>query len=476
MMKLLQRKTKVIWSLSSSRLEEALVADLQAKDIGALTLLYAPSSHAETLAFLEKQYAHTIKFKQQKEVPLLLDFCSHPAVTILSLIDPLAVKIGEELRLVSCTPSVAGEIQVECKDWDMFFCAGGYIHLGSSSVVLSVIEVDKKGLAKVRVVHEGIVRAGEQLHNLDFFAAHQAKFLSALSTLPLQAVDYLVLPASLEVSEIQSIQQQMEKYGDQAPWILLRFASPDSFHTLEVCLPWVKGVVISRLHLALTGNASSVPILTKRVTQLCNEQAKIVILASEMLASMKDKPTPTRAEVSDVANAVIDGVDAVTLAEELIAGAYEDRALQVCNNIIEDLEDHTEIGINWRKRGLPILNVLDAVSFHSFQTALRVGAKAIVCITQQGNTALRLASFRPQIPIVAVTFSLSTKRKLSLIRGVIAVALEGSPNLDTVLPSVQMLLKQDQWFASGDKIVFVSVSISSMGTESSNLFTVQEIE
>lgn len=474
MMMPLQRKTKVIWSLSSSRLQESLLADLPEKDIGALSLLYASSAHSETLAFLEKR-STAAKSTQKKEVPLLVDFCSHPAVTIVSLEAPLTLQVGEDIQLVRNPSSTTGEIQIVCEEWSLFFSVGGYIHLGSGDVVLSVLEVEKDWV-KARVVHEGILRAEEQLYNLDFFSAHQALFLSALSTLPLQAVDYLVLPATLEVAHIQAIQQKMEKYGAQAPWILLRIASPDSFHTLEACLPWVKGVVISRLHLALTGDAASVPILTKRVTQLCNEQAKIVILASEMLASMRDKPTPTRAEVSDIANAVIDGVDAVTLAEELIAGAYEDRALQVCNNIIEDLEDHSEIGSNWKKRELPILNVLDAVSYHSYQTALRVGAKAIVCITQNGNTALRLASFRPKMPIVAVTFSESTKRKLSLIRGVIAVTLEGSPNLDTVLPSMQVLLKRDQWFASGDRIVFVSVSISSMGTESSNLFTVQEIE
>ncbi len=474
-MKLLQRKTKVIWSLSSSRLEDSLSANLQEKDIGALSLLYAPSAHAETLAFLEKQGAHTPTSNEQKDIPLLLDFGSHPVVTLTSLPEPRTVTAGEEIHLVRQTPAREDEIQVDCEEWDLFFVAGGQIYLGDGSVVLSIVKAEKERV-KAKVLHEGLLRAGEQLHNLDFFTSHQNLFLSTLSTLPLDAVDYLILPATLEVAQIQEIQTQLEKYGAQAPWILLRIASQESFQHLETSLPWVKGVVISRLHLALTGNAASVPILTKRITQLCNEHAKIVIVACEMLASMRDKPTPTRAEVSDIANAVIDGVDAVTLAEELIAGAYEDRALQVCNLIIEDLEEQEEIQINWRKKELPILNVLDAVSLHSYQTALRVKAKAIICITQQGNTALRLASFRPHIPILAVTFCQSIKRKLSLIRGVTAVSLDGSPNLDTVLPSMQILLREDKRFVSGDKIVFVSVSISSMGTESSNLFTVQEIE
>jgi len=468
----LQRKTKVIGSLNSQAFQDALPSILQEKDIGALRILYSPSAHDALIRFLETRRSGSTPNPLHAKTPLLLDFCSHSPTKFIG--EGQFLPVGEEFRLVPQESKKKRTLRVECDMWDLVFTPGIYLYLGSGGGVLSVESASAQEVL-VRVIREGSIRTGELLYNLDFFSTHQAQFLSALFALP--SVDYVILPATLDKKVLNEVIETLAGRPDgNASWILLHVDSQESAIHLPERLPLVKGIVISRLQVALTGNPASVPIFTKKCTQLCNEYGKIIIVASETLASMKTKPTPTRAEVSDIANSVIDGVDGVLLTEELLTGNYPERAIQVCKDIIDDLEDQGEVGLNWNKKGFPILNVLDAVSFHSYQTALRVGAKAIVCITHQGNTALRLASFRPKVPIVAVTFSSAIAQKLSLIRGVVSITLDGSPNLDSVLPNMHVLLKNDLGFTKGDKIVFVSVSISSMGVESSNLFTVQEIE
>jgi pyruvate kinase len=119
---------------------------------------------------------------------------------------------------------------------------------------------------------------------------------------------------------------------------------------------------------------------------------------------------------------------------------------------------------------------MDAIAYNAYLTAERVHAKAIVCITKTGNTALRLASYRAPVPIVAVTFDERVARKLSLTRGVRPLVLKVDPKIDQVLPMVNNQLVQESWLRPGDKIVFVSITLSSVSAKASNLFTVQRLK
>ena len=246
---------------------------------------------------------------------------------------------------------------------------------------------------------------------------------------------------------------------------------------LDELLPHVRGVLISRLAIAMSmGEPAQVPMLTKEVIQTSNDQAKIVLVASEMLASMRHAATPTRAEVSDIANAVMDGADGVVLSEDLPYGTYARRGLLIAKKTIEDIEQSSAgKSPNWIKRKPVVDDELAAVTYTAYRAAQRNHAKAIVCITKTGNTALHLASFRPVIPIIAVSLSEDVQRRMSLIRGVTGFYLDSSPGIEQVLPLINQKLVTDSWLKKGDKIVFVSVTISSVGQEASNLFTVQTL-
>ena len=118
---------------------------------------------------------------------------------------------------------------------------------------------------------------------------------------------------------------------------------------------------------------------------------------------------------------------------------------------------------------------MDAITFNAYKTAQGVGAKAIVCITKDGNTAIRLASFRVPVPVIAVTFSSETRDKLRVVRGVQTLYLDMEPNIDNVLPTVNDFLLKESWLKKGDNIIFVAVTLSSLSEEASNLFTIQKL-
>jgi pyruvate kinase len=171
----------------------------------------------------------------------------------------------------------------------------------------------------------------------------------------------------------------------------------------------------------------------------------------------------------------MDGADAVLLTEDISKGPYLLRALEVCANVISDIEKQEGLAINWRKKAPIVQNEFDAVASQAYQTAHRLNAKAIACLTKQGNTALKLSSFRQTTPIIAVTYSEQVNRRLARVRGVDAVKLDVDPTLDELLPAVNDLLKRHCGLKSGDKFVFVTVTLSPVGREASNLFTIQQI-
>jgi pyruvate kinase len=260
------------------------------------------------------------------------------------------------------------------------------------------------------------------------------------------------------------------------PWTILRIDSFDAYKRLDDLLPLVDGILISRRELALTTNPVAIPMLTKEINQKADDYAKIVLTASEMLGSMRRGPTPTRAEVSDIANAINDGSDALVLSEEVAHGPFAVQALQVMDRIIEDTEKRGSEDLNWMKLTPSIETEMDAIAYNAYLTAERVRAKAIVCVTKEGNTALRLASYRAPVPVIAVTFSDRVARKLSLARGVQSLVLRTDPNIGQVLPIVNDQLVRQSWLKPGDKIIFVSITLSSVSAKGSNLFTVQQLQ
>ena len=165
------------------------------------------------------------------------------------------------------------------------------------------------------------------------------------------------------------------------------------------------------MELSLTVEPALVPVLCKEMIQEANKKAKLSFISSEMLSSMKKHPTPTRAEVSDIANAVVDGTHAVILSEEISQSPYCEKALEISRNTIKDVEKNLKTKQNWYESVFDFDNEMEAVAFHAYKTAKQLNAKALVCITKEGNTALRIASYCPPIPILAVTFIKSVERR-----------------------------------------------------------------
>ena len=235
------------------------------------------------------------------------------------------------------------------------------------------------------------------------------------------------------------------------------------------------GVMVARGDLGLQISIEKVPLAQKKIIREANERGKPVITATEMLESMVKSPSPTRAEATDVANAVLDGTDAVMLSEETSIGKYPVEAVEMMSKIIHEAETvfpHNKV-LN-EPPGEFLNEIDDATARAACQIASQIEAKAIVALTAGGATALRVAKHRPGQPILAVTLSETVMRQLNLVWGVYPLIKSSPTNLEEWLEVARITALETGVAQSGDAIV-VTAGLPLGITGSTNLVKVHKV-
>jgi pyruvate kinase len=212
--------------------------------------------------------------------------------------------------------------------------------------------------------------------------------------------------------------------------IIAKIETREAVRNIDDIIAASDGVMVARGDLGVELPPEEVPLLQKEIVKKCNRAGKPVIIATQMLKSMTEAPTPTRAEVADVANAILDGTDAIMLSEETAVGNYPVEAVRMMRRIAERIERSPTI---YRRYEMSAISVTEAIGESACQIADRIGAAAIIPSTTSGSTAKLVAKFRPKTPIIAVTYTERVRNKLALVWGVSAVQVAFSKDTDVML-------------------------------------------
>ncbi|SME90354.1 pyruvate kinase [Pseudobacteriovorax antillogorgiicola] len=466
------RRTTVVWSFESSCLGPDLIETIRSQDVDAIRLSPEAGKMTHCLEFLESAKSSGAL---SERTPVLVDLYSQPRAIIKGGSDAgIEYKFGD--RLTFSPIDGEGDFFIQTNEWDTLFNEGRSVYLGTGDVALKPVSISKRKV-ELEVVQGGRIFDEMEIHVPSTKTPVKFEDLPEDSWLATKSsnVDCVILPSFENAEDLKHVIKLIEDQ-EHHPWVLLKVGSMATYESLESLLPLVQGVVISRVELSMGMDPAKVPMLTKEAIGKCNRYAKLSLVASEMLGSMRHNATPTRAEVSDIGNAVFDGADGVVLSEDLAHGPHGVRGLELAKKTVWDVENSDEEPLNWQKYTPKVEEEIEAVTYAAYRAAYRNDAKAIVCITKMGNTALHLASFDIETPIIAVSLSKEAVRRLELVRGVEGVFLDELPPIDEVLPLINNMLLRDSWLKEGDKYVFVSVSISSLSREDSNLFTIQTLD
>lgn len=248
--------------------------------------------------------------------------------------------------------------------------------------------------------------------------------------------------------------------------VMSKIEKPQAIDRLADILEVSDAIMVARGDLGVELPAERVPGLQKQMTRLARRAGKPVVIATQMLESMITSPVPTRAEVSDVATAVFEGADAIMLSAESAAGKFPVEAVQTMNRIGEEVErDPTFLGIIASQRPEPEATAGDAIADAARQIAETLDLPAIVCWTDSGSTAMRVARERPKPPIVSITPNIATGRKLAVVWGVHCVIAEDAHDQDDMIDRAGRIAFRDGFARAGQRVLIVAgVPLGTPGT------------
>ena len=281
-----------------------------------------------------------------------------------------------------------------------------------------------------------------------------------------QGVDFIAASFVRRASDVLEIRELLEQNGGSHIQIIPKIENQEGVDNIDEIITVSDGLMVARGDLGVEIPAEEVPLVQKKLILKCNQVGKPVITATQMLDSMQRNPRPTRAEASDVANAIIDGTDAIMLSGETAAGLYPVESVQTMNKIAlrtENSLDYRQI-VSKRSREKEA-NMTEAISQAVAYTSINLGVKAVLAPTESGNTAKMIAKYRPGVPIIAVTGSVNSAQMLTLVWGVQPVVCQRVTSTDEILElAVDESLKHG-FVNHGDAVVITAgVPVGEAGT------------
>jgi pyruvate kinase len=290
-----------------------------------------------------------------------------------------------------------------------------------------------------------------------------------------QELDYIALSFVRTAAEVVELKKTLVERGASIQ-VIAKIEKPEAVEAFADILAAADGIMVARGDLGVEINSEKVPLIQKHIIRQCNLAGKPVITATQMLESMVNNPRPTRAETSDVANAILDGTDAVMLSAETASGDYPREAVEMMVRVAVDVERDPQLKEQFFH---PVSeqathSLTEAIGLAACRVAESVGADAILAFTQTGSTAALVAKYRPPMPVYAVTPTLAVRRRMALYAGVRSIRVDIEGDTETQIRSVDAAVIEAGVLKEGDIVVITMGSpLSDPGT--TNLLKVHQL-
>jgi pyruvate kinase len=415
------------------------------------------ASHADAAVIkAEVESLREASERAGREIGIILDLMG-PKIRVGEIAKgKAALSEGEELALT--TEEVLGDsarVSLNYPELPLALKSGDTVLLDDGAIRLRVTNItDKEVLTEVE--EGGILRSRRGVNlpgaSLDLPSLTD-KDLADLEVGMDMGVDWIALSLVRSREDVLRLRQALRDRGGDLP-IIAKIEKEEAVEDIEALVEEADAVMVARGDLGVEMPLEEIPLLQKKIIEVAARQGKPVITATQMLQSMIENPSPTRAEVTDVANAVFDGTDAVMLSGETAIGRYPLKAVDTMQRIIMRAE--TELPYeSWleERKGWTSMGIVEAVSFAACELALQMDATAIVAPTESGFTACQISRFRPRQPILAPLPDIGVARRISLFWGVYShlVGIQGS--VEEMFASAEEVARKEGYLLPGATVV-----------------------
>ena len=453
------RKTKIVCTIGPASESEEMLQKLMNAGMNVARLNFSHGSHEEHKARIDT--IRKVAKRLNKTIGLLLD-TKGPEIRTHNMKDGLIVlEKGKEVIVsmdeVEGTPE---KFSVTYENLINDVNIGSYILLDDGLVELQVKEINKdKGEVKCDILNTGELKNKKGVNlpgvkvNLPGITDKDADDIRFGIK---ENVDFIAASFVRRPSDVLDIRQILEEEKAEIT-IFPKIENQEGIDNIEEILEVSDGLMVARGDMGVEIPPESVPMVQKDLIRKCNKLGKPVITATQMLDSMQRNPRATRAEASDVANAIYDGTDAVMLSGETAAGQYPEEAVKTMRNIAvsaEAAQDYKKLLSDRTK--LVETSLVNAIGVSVAHTALNLNVKAIVAATESGSTARTISKYRPKSDIIAVTPHAETARQCALVWGIHPVVKEGRKTTDALLNNAVATAVETGRVSNGDLIIITA--------------------
>lgn len=412
-MSVIFKRTKILATIGPATSSPEMIEQLLQAGVNGIRLNFSHGSHEERDEQIP--YIRDASARVGKPVAILQDL-QGPKIRLGNLTENTPVKTGDEIILDYAAEHNGLTFPVQYNLAEKVR-AGEPIYIFDGKVRTTVIDVPSDTAIRLRVENDGILmsRKGLNLPDTDFGGdIITQKDMDDIQYGADKDIDYVALSFVQSADDINNLRQILAGLGSQAQ-IIAKIETKAAIQdgVLEAIVEASDGIMVARGDLAVEAGAEVVPIVQRRLIALCRKHGKLSIVATQMMASMVDSPEPTRAEVGDVANAVIQGADTVMLSDETANGSYPLETVAAMKRTILYTQDHAPV-VEVKDYTIGENPQRDAISAAAVGLAEQLGVDAIIAETKSGGTAANIAGYRPNLPIVTVTSDVRAAQQLAL--------------------------------------------------------------
>ena len=452
------RKTKVICTLGPAVNNEEMIRKLIRAGMDAARFNFSHGDHEEHLQRLNK--LKSVRDSMSRPVATILD-TKGPEIRIKSFqTKSISLEAGDSFTLTTREVEGTHEIvSVTYPELHTEVAPGQEILIDDGLVALKVERIEGQDICCV-VENGGSLSAnksinipGVQIH----LPALTEKDVSDIQFGVENDFDFIAASFVRRAADVQAVREVLDSFGGQEIKIIAKIENQEGVDNIDEILALADGVMVARGDLGVEIPAAKVPLLQKQIIRKGLRQGKVVITATQMLDSMIRNPRPTRAEVSDVANAVFDGTSCVMLSGETANGHYPIEALNAMVGIVEEAEQSIHYWRRFEKRiELSASNIDDAITHSCCLTARDLDAKAILVATSSGHTAQMICRFRPACPVAAMTMHEKVRRQLAISWGIIPFLTGEVTSTDRIFSMCAEVALKERLVQNGDTVVITA--------------------
>ena len=450
------KKTKIVATLGPACSTRETMKAMMESGVNVFRINFSHADHKDVLERIK--IIRELNVSLGFHVAILADL-QGPKLRVGKMKEGTVVTEGQEVQFTTdkIELGTADAIYMNYKQFPQDVSPGEQVLLDDGKLIFEVIETDKKARVKARVIQGGELKSKKGVNlpntNISLPALTKKDIKDAIFAIK-QDVDWIALSFVRHKQDVDDLRKLTQEHGKYDIPIISKIEKPEALVNIKEIVKASNALMVARGDLGVEVPAEEVPIVQKELVQRAKIARIPVIVATQMMESMIDGLTPTRAEVNDVANSVMDGADAVMLSGETSVGKYPVEVIQATRRIVVSVENSSLIQVPRKApKNKNDRFVTKSVCYHAATMADEIDAKAICTLTNSGYTAYQISAWRPSASVLVFTSNPRILAQLNLLWGVKGRLYEGSGSTDDTVKEVNAMAKEKGYVKEGDLII-----------------------